>query len=195
MTARTIGELAAEMYSSPPATSLPGSTGAHEPTPEGKHRSNTQLAAAMFPDQAIEVPPEIAAIRQGQDAPALAYPAFDQMLMKASGGPPTPTRRALAMEITRIAHDVGLNEAEAAAMVSRTASAKALTGEALKEAQEAVLYTLQDEFGERAGEALAAGQALARRDPRWAKLLRDSGLGNDPETILHHARQAMKGKT
>lgn len=164
------------------------------------------VGAAMFPtmgpDAAPEVfiPENIAAMRKANADPAEAIyapvvpDAIQQWMAPAKDRWTEPQHKAYAVEFSRMASDLGMDRDDMQTLISRGRAPEVanMTPEQAKENQGRALALLHAEFGNQAEQALADARALAGRDPRVARALENSKLGNDPDTVLRFARMARR---
>lgn len=155
--------------------------------------SDTPSAAAP-----IDVPGNIQTLRDSTPtSPAeklygsTPHPAALQ-LVKTSNPLQTPAEQtALALEISRMGKDMGLDDADLGELINRAPLARQVAPEKVNQQHAEAMRLLRDAFGSKADQALADAKRLASRDPRMATLLTQTGLGNDPQTVLLLARKAQ----
>ena len=204
---RSFDDLAAAMYSAPKADAalLPVAS----PAPAPAAPTADQVAPSSFADLAermyappppppkLEVPAHITELRQAGRTAAddLYEPApfvqFEQVLANDETFAPAE-RKAIALEMTHMAKDVGLDHQDVAELMARLQSVRDLTPEQTQANHASAMDLLRAEFGDGADNALQAARSLAQRDPRVATVLATSRLGDDPQTILRFARLAVQ---
>jgi hypothetical protein len=185
---------------------LPAPPPAPAPTPAAAPVDAAAVGAAMFPtmepDAAPDVfiPENIAAMRKANADPAEAIyapsvpDAIQQWMEPAKDRWAESQRKAHAAEFSRMASDLGMDRDDMQTLISRGRAPEVvnMTPEQAKENQGRALAMLHAEFGNQAEQALADARALAGRDPRVARALENSKLGNDPDTVLRFARMARR---
>lgn len=147
----------------------------------------------------VSVPSNIEALR-ASTPPTRAEKLYDAappaplaQFVEANSDPTAPRAsvQAVALEITAMAKDCGLDDGELAAMMNRAPAAQKLAPDEAQRAQRKAMDLLRAEHGpEGADKALAEAKRLIARDPRMANFMQRSGLGNDPETVALFARKA-----
>lgn len=143
----------------------------------------------------IFIPPEIANLR-AEDPEAQAERLYGETphdaivkAVAADVGTPEHLRTAeVAVEWSKIARDIGIDDAETQYVVNRIAQLREAPIDrdtALKTAMDALARQFDDPV-----KAFNDAAALARRDSRVARLLDRTGLGNDADTIVMLAKRA-----
>ncbi|MCQ4325765.1 hypothetical protein CXK94_08370 [Stutzerimonas stutzeri] len=168
---------------------------------EAKSEAKTAPAAPL-----VEVPADIQAMREQARAedPALRmYPpekqitAISENAFDSVPDMPQEQRVAVAHELRRMTADLGFGNNDVSELNNRIRQIEANpldVGQARAEASKLLVR----EFGKDADRALADARKLVMRDPRVAQIIEQTGLGDDPQTILKFAKQArslrQKGK-
>lgn len=189
----------------PNAASVPDLLGVAPPpppAPDGRDSlppEERRLVDALYPVAApevkLDVPLAIAELRAGDMAHAFYGNAVDEDIQSWIDdgadrlvGEVTPeVRTAAATELSRMRNDLGLQPAEVKELLARGRALRDATPEQIEGNRVEARQLLRSAFGDGAEQALRDAQALVRRDPRVAHLLAESGLGDDPQTILKFA--------
>lgn len=154
----------------------------------------------------VEVPAEIARMREQMRAedPALRmYPpekqitAIPESAFDSVSDMPQEQRAAVVHELRRMTADLGFGNNDVAELNARIRHIEANPLD-VSQARAEASKLLVRVFGNDADQALADARKLVMRDPRVAKIIEQTGLGDDPQTILKFAKQArslrQKGK-
>lgn len=159
-----------------------------------------EVAARLYPKAAPpepEAPPaNIAALRTAEGAARILYKPEKQIgtaareLVLATN--PAGTEAALqkqTVELANVAVDLGLdqNDLHQFAAFANTYQANPPSAEEKRAGELAAIKDLRRMYGADFDTALAAGQALAKRDPRFAAYLDATGLGSHPHVVLRLA--------
>lgn len=101
-------------------------------------------------------------------------------------------KAAAAAEFREIFADIGASPQDAHELVDAATrfTAEPMTAERDASNTNAAIQLLNEHFGNDAKSALAAAQQIIARDPRIARMLETSRLGNDPQTVLKIAQLA-----
>ncbi len=110
-------------------------------------------------------------------------------------------QRAVAIELSRSAADLGLDSDAINEMTMAGRQLKAVHADGFDEAAWTSMETdarsaLAAEFGaDKVDEVLAAAQKLVARDPRVRATLESTGLGSDPSTVMRFAKLAWRARS
>ena len=145
------------------------------------------------PEIEFDVPDEIKALRETPERRMYSDAARPEINNAITDDVSPETKAAIARELTNMASDIGLNADD---ITSLTGAARRLaielpTAEQVTSMQRDAIDALNNAFGANAKAAHAATVALVGRDPRVARYLARTGLGNDPATVLRLAHIAM----
>lgn len=214
-TAITAGEVQAPVAVTPPAKSDAATLygGPDEPAPPKQTSPTTpeQSAEVLYnedkPIVAVNTPEAIKAMREAdtdrklygaQGAYATAIPGDFYANLE---GVDDATKAAAIAELREISYDLGAEPADVKQMVmlAKQNTANPPDAKTIAAWQEEATNRLVAEYGKNAGKALEDARALALRDPRVAKMLDQSGVGNHPEIVMRFVRlardQAAKQRT
>ena len=168
-------------------------------------KAEQSLADGFYPPApepiTFDVPAHIAELREAdaRDDPAVrmyggtADPWLADVFSSAGDAVPASVAKAAAVELTHQARDLGLDSADIRDLVASAREMQARPVDAQKAAN-ACTAALVEAFGDRAALAFETARALVTRDPRTARLLETTGLGNDPSTVVKLARAAFAQK-
>jgi hypothetical protein len=164
---------------------------------------DADLAAKLYPELAAKPVDEapnatVKALRDSE--PERAFYRDDQQL----GNAPVELARAIApfastevleanaSRLASVMTDVGMSRDDISQLASFAAQAKANppTHKENAERRRTAMRDLRATYGDSAGDALAAAAQLAQRDPRLARFLDASGLGDHPWVIARMAELA-----
>jgi hypothetical protein len=164
------------------------------------------LAAKLYPPAPAPYKPEpvapaVAAVRAADATARLLYEPSKQYrtqewaLATHPGATPT-VLEAQRVELAELATDLGLNQSDVDRFASLAAThmANPPTQRQQQADELAALKQLREVYGKDASEALAAGKALAQRDPRFAKYLAASKLGSSPAVVLKLAELGLSAR-
>ncbi len=163
-----------------------------------------RLAKTLFggePEIELQIPEHIAQLRKENassadalygDTPDSAIAAHLAPVVEA--GYSEGVHKAVSVELTRIAGDLGLDQEGIRTLISRGAlpEVREMTPEQVTANHVEARRLLAAEFGDQAERALDDAKKFAARDPRVRQMLNSSGLGDDPTTILQFARLAAR---
>ncbi len=151
---------------------------------------------------AADIPANIQTLRGSEPAspadklyPSMAvYGAADELVNNRDPFLSAVDHKSMAQEITNMAKDVGLTSAEFGDIVRKLGDAERLTPEQVRANTREVAQRLRMEFGDKAGQVLEDARRLVARDPRMAKFITESKLGDIPDVIVTFARKAVQQK-
>jgi hypothetical protein len=172
------------------------------PTSAAVH-PNADLASKLYPEPAekpVDEPPNATVRALRESEPERAFYRDDQQMGTApvelakAIAPLAPPEviEANASRLASVCTDLGMGRDDVSQLASFAAAYQAdpPTAEQVAEHRRAAMRALRETYGAAAGDALAGAAALAQRDPRLAKFLDASGLGDHPWVIGRMAELA-----
>lgn len=145
------------------------------------------------PEIEFDVPDEIKALRDTPERRMYSDAARPEISNAITDDVSPETKAAIARELTSMADDVGLTADDISSLTTaaRRMVQEPPTAEQVTSMQGDAITALNNAFGANAKAAHAATVALVGRDPRVARYLARTGLGNDAAVVLRLAHIAM----
>lgn len=166
------------------------------PSPAQRLYDSPQSVAAVE----ISTPANIQTLRASDPDPLqklypnTVAPSINAWMQQQPGAIPTEQRQAMGKEWQAMGRDVGLGANDLADMLQRSNQSKQFTPEQIGQNQAKAMRDLENEYGPRASAAYADALKLMQRDERMGRVLKDTNLQHDPQTVMTFARKAQEQK-
>lgn len=193
-------EPAATIPATPVPAPAPAPAPAPPPGPNVSSDAEVEAVAAAFEHIERAIPDTIREMRQADAARRLVgspQREFAAVLTEEQARAAFPhvspqVVDAVTHEAREVLADLGLTGAEARDLFQPDQPDGFDPRAPLEQHYDAMVDLLNDEFGNDATRAYKAAQALAQRDPRVARVLDQTGAGNNPRVVLALARAGLR---